>query len=225
LPFLGFRLQRTLSGHALRSPEERARVAQEAMAVVNEHPDLNVRKLYAGQVASHVGLPVNDLVAAAARQNSRPTVRAVAERRRLGTPENAEFVVIALLVQRFFEIGEWLIEALFADDTARRAFLALAESGGVLQVALERADPEARELLERAAVDDVVADPLIEARNLIAAAARRELAKPFPVDDVEAIRTHRDCRLRLEQLDDPLGADAAAEALLGWLQGRFEERA
>jgi hypothetical protein len=47
----------------------------------------------------------------------------------------------------------------------------------------------------------------------------------LPVDDVEAIRTHRDCRLRLEQLDDPLGADAAAEALLGWLQGRFEERA
>ena len=45
------------------SPEDRARLAEQAMAVVNEHPDANVRKLYAGQVASHTGLPINDLVA------------------------------------------------------------------------------------------------------------------------------------------------------------------
>ena len=38
------------------SPEDRARLAEQAMAVVNEHPDPNVRKLYAGQVASHTGL-------------------------------------------------------------------------------------------------------------------------------------------------------------------------
>ena len=33
---------------AAQSPEDRARLAEAAMAVVNEHPDLNVRKLYAG---------------------------------------------------------------------------------------------------------------------------------------------------------------------------------
>ena len=65
LPFLGFRLQRVMTGRALNSPEDRARLAEQAMAVVNEHPDTNVRKLYAGQVASHTGLPINDLVAIA----------------------------------------------------------------------------------------------------------------------------------------------------------------
>ncbi len=40
------------SGRPARTPEERARLAERAMAVVNEHPDVNVRKLYAGEVAS-----------------------------------------------------------------------------------------------------------------------------------------------------------------------------
>ena len=48
LPFLGFRVQRVLAGRAPTSPEERARLADQAMAVVNEHPDPNVRNLYAG---------------------------------------------------------------------------------------------------------------------------------------------------------------------------------
>ena len=62
MPFLGFRLQRTLNARSLDSPEHRARLAEEAMAVVNEHPNANVRKLYAGEVATKVGLPVSDLV-------------------------------------------------------------------------------------------------------------------------------------------------------------------
>ena len=56
LPFLGFRLNQVLNSRQLRSPEDRARMAQEAMAIVAEHPDQNVQKLYAGQVAAHVGL-------------------------------------------------------------------------------------------------------------------------------------------------------------------------
>ena len=51
-PFLGFRLDRVMSGRPARTPEDRARLAERAMAVVNEHPDANVRKLYAGQVAT-----------------------------------------------------------------------------------------------------------------------------------------------------------------------------
>ena len=39
MPFLGFRLQRTLNARSLDSPEHRARLAEEAMAVVNEHPN------------------------------------------------------------------------------------------------------------------------------------------------------------------------------------------
>ena len=57
VPFLGFRLQRTLNARTADTPEQRARLAEEAMAVVNEHPNANVRKLYAGEVATQGRAP------------------------------------------------------------------------------------------------------------------------------------------------------------------------
>lgn len=221
VPFLGFRLNRVLNSFPLRSPEDRARMAQEAMAIVAEHPDQNVQKLYAGQVAAHVGLQVNDL-AAALRTHGRAPVR-VAPTRQVGSAENAEFVAIAMLFQRWDDIAPWLVEDLFAQDVARRAFLAVAEAGGAIERSLELADPEAREFLERAAVADVDADPVIEARNLIAAATRRLLTRQTSVTDPETLRSMRDARLALEEIDEPETADGAAEALLGWLQGASEE--
>jgi DNA primase len=223
LPFLGFRLQRVMSGRPLNSPEDRARLAEQAMAVVNEHPDTNVRKLYAGQVASHTGLPINDLVAIASRRSARPIVRAAAPRR-VGSSENAEFVAIALLLQRWHDMAGWLDEVLFVDDVARRAFLAVAEGDGSVGRSLELADPEARELIERAAVSDIDADPAIEGRNLVAAAVRRELARTVSETDSTEILANRDARLALERVGDPSAGNDAAELLLGWLQRRNEER-
>ena len=222
LPFLGFRLQRVMSGHPMRSPEDQARLAEQAMAVINEHPDANVRKLYAGQVASHTGLPINDLVAIAARRSARPVVR-VASTRRVGSSENAEFVAVALLLQRWHDMAGWLDEVLFIDDVARRAFLAVAEGDGSVGRALELADPEARELIERAAVADIDADPAAEGRNLIAAAVRRELARSVRETDAAEILANRDARLALERFGEPSSANDAAELLLGWLQRRNEE--
>jgi len=223
LPFLGFRLQRVMTGRALNSPEDRARLAEQAMAVVNEHPDANVRKLYAGQVASHTGLPINDLVAIASRRSARPIVR-VNEQRLVGSAENAEFVAIALLLQRWNDMAGWLDEVLFGDDVARRAFLAVAEGDGSVGRSLDLADPEARELIERAAVADIDADPAIEGRNLIAAAVRRELARRVNETDPIEILANRDARLALERFDEPSSGNDAAELLLGWLQRRNEER-
>jgi len=223
LQFLGFRLQRVMTGRPLRSPEDRARLAEQAMAVVNEHPDENVRKLYAGQVASHTELPINDLVAIASRRSARPVIR-VNESRRVGTSENAEFVAIALLLQRWHDMAGWLDEVLFVDDVARRAFLAVAEADGSVGRSLELADPEAREMIERAAVADIDADPSIEGRNLIAAAVRRELARRVNETDPHEILANRDARLALERFDEPTAGNDAAELLLGWLQRRNEER-
>jgi len=221
LPFLGFRVNRVLNSRKLRSPEDRAQIAGEAMALVNEHPNAEVRKLYAGQVATHVGIPPADLVALAARRVKSPTVR-IAPVRRIGAAENAEFVCIAMLLQRWDDIAPWLMEELFADEVARRAFLAVAESGGAIEAALDLADPEAREFLERAAVADVDADPLLEARNLIAAATRRRLARMVVDIAPDQLPLIRDTRLQLDDMEDPERADVAAEALLGWLQREHE---
>ena len=222
VPFLAFRLQRVMDGRPARTPEDRARLAERAMAVVNEHPDSNVRKLYAGQVASEVGLPVADLVSLAERRSRQPSVAVVAPRR-TAVRENAEFVAVALLAQDWESIAGWLVEELFHDEANRRAFLALAEAGGDLVAAIDRADPEAREVLERAAVADLDVDPEAEACNLIGAAVRRQLAERAGIGDIEHIRDDAQARLQLEELGSSITAASAAEWLLGWLHRRMEE--
>ncbi len=224
LPFLGFRLQRTLGSRPLNSPEHRARLAEEAMAVVNEHPNSNVRKLYAGEVAAKVGLPVADMVRLAERGTRRPSIE-VRTRRSTGPMENAEFSALVLLVQDWDSIAEWLVEALFYDDANRMAFLALAEAGG-LQAALDIAPPDAREVLERAAVADLDLDATIEARELIKAAVWRELRQRTGLIDSIALEQNRVARLDVEKLmnSDPQQSLSAAESLLGWLHRRTEER-
>jgi len=225
MPFLGFRLQRTLDARPTDSPEHRARLAEDAMALVNEHPNPNVRKLYAGEVATKVGLPVSDLVQIAERGAKRPAVQ-VAPRRARGPMENAEFAALVLLVQDWDEIAPWLIEPLFDDDANRMAFAAMAEAAGDFQNALEIAAPDAREILERAAVADLNLVPDVEARTLIGAAVRRELKARSRLTDPVAIDEDRTARLEAEALSDtdPARGLAAAESLLGWLDRRSEER-
>lgn len=220
-PFLGFRLDRTLASGSTATPEARARLAEQALTVINEHPDVNVRKLYAGQVASHVGLPVGDLVAAVQRRVRRPAIIATPPRRPM--LENAEFVALVLLLTDWDAIAEWLIEELFVDEANRRAFLALAEANGDLNRALELVDPDAREVLERAGVADLDIDPGTEAKNLIGSAVRRRLAAEAGSTDIERIRDDREARLRLEEMSHPDQAFAAAEWLLGWLQQSTED--
>jgi len=113
---------------------------------------------------------------------------------------------------------------LFVDDVARRAFLAIGAAAGDVEAALEAADPEAREFIERASVADVDADPVVESRNLIAAATRRRLARAGHVEHPDELRALREARLQLELLNDPASADEASEALLGWLDGGALER-
>ena len=215
-PFLGFRLQRVLDANPTRTPEERARTAERAVSVINEHPDVNVRKIYAGQVATHAGLPVADVVARVERR-SRNVRFEVAEPTVIGLTENAEFVAIAVLLQEWDAIAPWLVEELFPTDVMRRAFLAVAETSGDLESAIDSADPEAREVLERAAVVDIEADGRAEAMNLLAAAVRRALASHRGVTDPDVLRADRDARLNLEALESRDTSDAAATALLGWL--------
>jgi DNA primase len=224
VPFLGFRLQRTLGSRRLDSPEHRARLAEEAMAVVNEHPNANVRKLYAGEVAAKVGLPVSDLVRLAERGVRRPTVEVKAKRHN-APKENTEFTALVLLVQQWDSIAEWLIEALFDDDANRMAFLAMAD-GGDLSSALAAAPPDAREVLERAAVADYELDAIVEATTLISAATRRELRQRTGRIDAASLEEDRAAKLDLMAINesDPERALVAAESLLGWLNRRTTER-
>ena len=224
-PFLKFRLQRVLGSRPATSPEQRARAAEAAMAVINEHPNSTVRGLYAGEVAARLQLPVSELVSLAQRGGRRPvTINVPQERRRTG--DTKEFIVLALLVQRWDEIAPWLVEGLFTEDAVVRAFRSLAATGGALEAAITASDPEARDLLERAAVVDVDSiDVDAEACQLVNGAVRRELARRTHLRDADQIREDADARRMLELLEDPaVGADAA-DHLLAWLDRRVNDGA
>ena len=170
-----------------------------------------------------MGLPVNDMVALAQRGSRSPVIK-VAAPRRGGPSENAEFVAIAMLLQRWDDIAPSLVPALFHDDVARRAFDAVAAAGADnIEGALQLADPEAREFLERAAVADTETDPILEVRALIGASARRVLSSMASSTDLEVLRSIRDMRLLLDELDGPTASEDTVERLLQWLEETAEE--
>ena len=221
-PFLAFRIDRVLATMPSDTPEHRTRAAESAMAVVNEHPNVNVRKLYAGEVATRLDLRVHDLVLVAEKGGRAPELTVPAARRRNAPRDNAEFAVLAVLVQDWDAVAPWLAGPLFSDTANRQAFDALVESDGELQIALDRLDGQARDVVERAAIVDVVVDAPMEARVLIAAAVRRELRRVIPGADSERIASDAQARRLVEDLQDPHRAEDAAEWLLGWLIEREE---
>jgi DNA primase len=214
MPFLGFRLSRLFDAHPLRSPEVRARVANKAMELINEHPDANVRRLYAGQVASHTGVSAAELVKVADKGGNIATAVAAPI---IQAADGAGFVALSLLIHEWDAIAPWLIEDLFADEPARDAFRALAEADGQVHVALSLASPEAAEIIERAAVYSADADPYVEARSLIAAAVRRELPRRRGQDDVATAQMQRSVRIALDDLAKPEKSTVVAVQLLQWL--------
>ena len=214
MPFLGFRLSRLFDAHPLRSPEVRARVANKAMELINEHPDANVRRLYAGQVASHTGVSAAELVKVADKGGNIATAVAAPI---IQAADGAGFVALSLLIHEWDAIAPWLIEELFADEPARDAFRALAEADGQVHVALSLASPEAAEIIERAAVYSADADPYVEARSLIAAAVRRELPRRRGQDDVATAQMQRSVRIALDDLAKPEKSTVVAVQLLQWL--------
>jgi DNA primase len=214
MPFLGFRLKRLFDANPLRSPESRARLAGKAMELVNEHPDSNVRRLYAGQVASHTGVSAADLVKIADRGGSAPVVIAAPVQQ---ATEGAGFVALSLLIHEWDTIAPWLIEELFPDDPSREAFRAIASADGDVHVALQSVEPDAADIIERAAVYDIEADPLVESRALISAAVRRELSRRRLGSDIEQIQNDRMVRNALEDLNKHDKAQNAAVILLQWL--------
>jgi hypothetical protein len=158
------------------------------------------------------------------RQGARPTVEVPVARPL--QRDGAEVAVLALLVHQWDTVAPGVVEELFTDDAVLGAVRALAATDGDWAKAREAAEPAARELLERVAVVEPAADPEIEIRNLIAAAARREyeqrVAAGLMVHAVESgdratVAELTQVRLWLEDLGHPEGAVEAAEALLLWL--------
>ena len=200
--------------------------AEQAMAVVNEHPDVDVRKLYAGAGRARTSA-CRSTTSSRSPSSARAARRAGrAARGTSASAENAEFVAVALLLQRWNDIADWLIE----DAVRRRGRTAARSSrspsqGGSVEAALDAADPEARELLERAAVADLDADP--RGRGVQPDRRRRPPragAGATQLTDPERCASTATRGVRSSAGDPTTRPRTPRRWLLGWLQRRSEER-
>jgi DNA primase len=222
-PFLAFRLERLLSGRGTSSPEGRARAAESARRIIAEHPNQIVREQYAAQAAMRLDIPVHHLLRGLGRGSAVAPAAVIRPRPR---SESAEVLALRLAVQRRDDASEVLHEVLFDDEMHRAAVRALVASPTVHE-AVSAAEPEVAELLRRAAVEELDADPEDVVTRLVAAAVERayrrlhtELRADYTVDGA---RRADWLRHRIEELRDPSTAGSATDALVPFLVQRAQE--
>jgi DNA primase len=209
-PFLAFRLRRLLDAANLSTVEGRARAAGQAMAMVGEHPNALVRDQYVMEIADRCRVDPARL-----RGGTHRAAEPAPARRRPERTERPALMVLLLAVHQPEAVADLLDEVLFTDEVEVAAYRALA-SASTLHDAIEQADPEAAELLQRLAVEevDVEADDVLAL--LVGEVAQRALHEVesearVSVDPLAASETVGWLKLRLEELREP---DTRQEALI-----------
>ncbi len=243
-PYLAFRLERLFDRADLSTPESRARAAGDAMAMVAAHPNELVRDQYLMQVADRCRVEPDRL-----RRMPRPAGRADPPGARSARRDPSalgvipgegpipvavagpELEALRLAVHRPEAVAERLELVLFAHPLARACFEALL-GATTLHAAIEAADPQAADLLQRLAVEDTEADTDDVMVRLVERAGQRtlqeiqaEMRQAEPGEQVGFAPTVSWLKLTLEALrtEDGAGRPGALEAqqrLVGWLVAR-----
>lgn len=235
-PFLAFRLDRLLSGSDLTSVEGRARAAGFGVEMVREHPSALVRDQYVMELADRCRVDADrlrqTLAAPATGRGARPASVAPTPAqggRPAGRSETPALLALGLAVHEPASVADLLHEALFTDPVHLGTYRALA-GAATLHEAVAAAEPEAAELLQRLAVEEVGADADDVVARLVADVARHahdelqaELRATWSDDGAKSANE------LLRRLDD-LGPDiepgrrrAAMAQLVAFLVERAEE--
>ncbi len=250
-PFLAFRLERELERSDLRSIEGRARTAARAMEVVAEHPSELVRDQYLMVVADRCRVDPEQLRSGAwkgwgksaggaaggggsgpgrsagggggpggGRGVSAGRVPAAAQVAR------AELEALRLLAHRPEAIADRLEPVFFEGDLAARAYLARAGASSLHQ-AIEGADPDVADLLQRLAVEDsdddvdeVVIRLIERAGKRALKELRREARNSSQPQDYAAVIAW--LKLALEDVRSGQSGQDEESPLVGWLVSRSE---
>ena len=225
VPLLQFRVDRALSGADLSTIESRARSAERAVSVVNEHPDPMVRDPSVVAIAERCHVDPDHLRRFASGGPSMARARvdgpegAGAEPRL--TPEDE---ALQLAIHRPEEVAGYLHETLFGDPVRREAFKALSEQGTVA-AASDFVSPQAAQLLHRLAVDAgsaAIDDVLARIARLTARRAMNDLRRTAASADDPVLR--QQCSVSLawlksqtERLEERDTRTEALADLLPWL--------
>jgi DNA primase len=222
VPFLGFRIARVLDDAPLVSPEGRVRAAEQALAVIAEHPSELVRDQYVMEVASRCRLDPTPL---RARLRSPGALRVAVDNTRVSSsnvwlPDSPEVNALLALIHAPEQVDPYLMNdvalstSMFADMRNLAAFEALAKTSTVMQ-AIEIADPGAAELLLQLSVAELDGEPEDAVGRLVSQTARRLIATTK--------QTTPEIHQALLDVNEPLTRRDAIEQLLTWLSSRSEE--
>ncbi|MXZ54249.1 MAG: DNA primase [Acidimicrobiaceae bacterium] len=234
LPFLQFRVDRALDGADLSTIESRARAAERAVAVVNEHPDPMVRDPHVVAIADRCHVDPEHLRRFAAGGPSMAPARSAGGPARGSaddrlTPEDE---ALQLAVHQPDGVAGRLHATLFGDPVHREAFEALEHAGGVVE-ACDLVSEPAAQLLHRLAVDAgnaSVEDVLARVARLTASRAMNSLRRLAASAGDPAMRQQYSASVawlksQSERLDERNTRDDALASLLPWLveHGRRSE--
>ncbi len=233
-PFLEFRIGRLLDAADVASLEGRARAAEQAAALIGEHPSDLVRDQYVMKLASRLDIDADRLrsAVASARSGERPQRRARPDAGRPGAPsptpgqqvDRRELDALRWAIHAPELVGARIEASMFADPLARAAFDTLAGAHELLS-ALDHCAPEVAALIERLAVEDPETsgeDPEMLVQhvvvNLVEASSKRLLESMLRSGDerTPALKTLIDVLVRGRDTGDWRAAEIAAEQLVGW---------
>ncbi len=247
VPFLRFRLDRVLDGANLATAEGRGRAAEQAMAVLAEHPSELVRDTYLMQVADSLRLEPALLRPRVADLVRNPTQRvanepsAAIERSQLRvtrTPmPRPGLEALRLRVHFPHDVKGRLVASYFINEVQREIFEGLSTEKSLSEVVDElqrRGEEEASQILSQLAVDDLDRDYTVEdvtavVAQLIRSAVNeelknveRDLREGRMAPDIADV-TVRDVKERLVLLDGNRG-EIAEQDLRNWLVERSSAR-
>ena len=245
-PFLEFRIDRVLGRGDMDTAEGRAHAAEEAAALVGQHPNSLVRDQYLVGIADRCLLDVDHLrlrmlegKASTGRKGARKPSRRNASATRPGPPRQVgrltpETQALRLLAHRPDEIAGHLSDVLFADPTSLAVYRSLSSHGemhaAVSALNVEPDDEAAAALLGRLAVEDAGDDQVVGVLSRLLSLAAGRLAV-----ELEAI-SRRDgdlatyqpaisyLRTQVMELREPGSDISTLEPLLRWLVDYREGR-
>ena len=228
-PFLEFRVVRAIDAIDKSTAEGRARAAEQALAMVAEHPDPLVRDQYVMMVASRCQFQP-ELIRTMLAEGPKATVveRRVAGRK-IERRDSAEFEALRLAIQQSEDIVGLLLPELFIDPLCASVYDLLLKFSSLHEV-IDNGGPEVAELVQRLSVEESEADPMDVAGRLWERFLDRQIetcrleARTVDTDryamlaeDMKWFRRH------LDDLREPDRRTAAVEGLLGWMIDGSEE--
>lgn len=176
LSFLEFRLERELAKHSMDSIEHRARAAEEALAIVAEHPNALVRDQYVMTIADRCRMDADrlrEMVRNPRANRGQPVIDAPTIPMPQKGSDHVEDQALQLVINADESVMGLFSEPLFVTPMRRDVYVALIQAPSVREAVDMLGADEGNLLIELAATSDEDLDASAVASRLVSKAADR----------------------------------------------------